>query len=453
MRHPILGPAARPLWTLFPLSTAELLSAGRGFHRPSRVRSGTRRRLRARSLPALTLALVALLGAALSQPAAAAGGGLAPAGSVTAAAAGTPALALPSYALAPDVAAAPYGTAVAISGDTAAVTGRVGTRAVVFVFFRSSAGWAQQAALADPAGSDPASVFGNALAVSGDSLAIGAGSEEAAVSSVYVYTRAGGAWSLQSHLQPGRAAELGFGAALALDGDTLVVGVPGSRSSEYSSAAGEAFVYVRAGAGWVRQAVLSAKSPASADRYGRSVAIAHQHVVVGGPGFAEIFEFAGPSWRRTAVFQGGGAGTAFGSTVAASGETVAVADPLNRTVSLFIHTAGGWFLQAEIAPPAGSASTDEFGSAIALSQDALAVGAPGTAGGAAGRRADVGAVYVYLRLRHRWLLDGGFALSKPPAGERFGSAVAITLHAALVGSNTSSPVPTAAWVLDGLDHP
>lgn len=439
MRHPILGPATRPLSMRF---HASLAPARKG---EGAARAGGDRQARAlRSLPAVSLALAALLAAALFLPASAVGRGL-PADS----AAGTGAALLlpPSFALTPDVAAAPYGTAVAISGDTAAVTGRVGTRAVVFVFFHSSTGWAQQAALADPAGSDPASPFGSALAISGDILAVGAGAEDAEVSSVYVYARAGSSWSLQSHLQPGLAAGLGFGTALALDGGTLVVGVPGTEYGDCAS--GQAFIYVRAGSGWVRRAVLSAKSPAAADRYGRAVAIGHQHVVVGGPGFAEIFDPAGPTWQRTAVVKGG-AGTGFGSAVAASGETVAVADPSNQTVSLFIHAAGSWFQQAEIAPPAGATASAEFGSAIALSQDALAVGAPGTTD--AGRQAG-GAVYVYLKLRHRWLLDAGFALPAPPGGERFGSTVAINLHTALAGSNTTSPLPTEAWVLDGLDHP
>ena len=440
MRYPILGRAARPLSTRLPRFAGSIAQGGR---RPA---GRPRRRIHGHwPLSASSLALLALLAVALSLPTSAIGGGL-PAAST--AAAGAPALVPPSLALTPDVAAAPFGTAVAISGDTAAVTGRAGTRAVVFVFFRSSTGWAQQAALADPAGSDPASPFGSALAISGDVLAVGAGAEDAEVSSVYVYARAGGSWSLQSHLQPGLASRLGFGTALALDGGTLVVGVPGT---EYGDCApGQAFIYVRAGSGWVRRAVLSAKSPAAADRYGRAVAIGHQHVVVGGPGFAEIFDPAGPTWQRTAVVQGAGAGTGFGSAVAASGETVAVADPANQTVSLFIHAAGSWFQQAEIASPTGAAASVEFGSAIALSQDALAVGAPATTD--AGRQAG-GAVYVYRKLRHRWLLEAGFALPAPAAGDRFGSAVAINLHTALAGSNTTSPVPTQAWVIEGLDHP
>jgi trimeric autotransporter adhesin len=390
-------------------------------------------------LVSLVLALtLALLPAPASRPAAAA----------DQPSSGSPALAPPGSELTPSLAAAPYGTAVAISGDTAAVTGFVDGCAVIFVFARSAAGWAEQARLLDPAAPNEASVFGSALALSGDTLAVGAGAESAPVSSVYVYTRAAGAWSLQARLLPPRAAGLGFGAALALAGDTLVAGVPGSVQSP---APGAAYVFARAAGVWSRQAILTAQSPAPADRYGRAVAVAHQHVVVGGPGYAEVFDLKGGSWRRTAVLHGGGSGsgTSFGSAVAASLETAAVADPANQRVSLFIHTRSGWFHQTDIAPP-GAAAAAGFGAAISLSQDALAVGAPGVSRGHA---AASGAVYVYFRQDHSWSLDGAFGLAAPAAGEGFGSAVAVSLHTAVVGSAAGSPVPQSAWLLDGLDNP
>ncbi len=379
-------------------------------------------------VPALGLALCAL-GLMLLPPAAAASSLLPPGSELT-----------------PVQEAAPFGTVLAISGDTAAVTGFVYDRAVVFIFIRSCGTWSQQARIVDPALSDPSSVFGSALALSGDTLAIGAGAEAAPSSSVYVYVRAAGVWSLQAHLQPARAAGLGFGTALALAGDALVVGAPGSVAS---TAAGAVHVYARTGGTWSRQAILTAASPVPADRYGRAVGVAHQHVVVGGSGFAEVFDLLDGTWQRAAVLHGSGTGTGFGSSAAASIETVAVGDPSNQQVSLFIHTGAGWFHQADVAPP--DAQAGEFGSAIALSQDLLEVGAPGSSR----RRVQAsGASYVFVRLRHRWLLQGAFGLAAPAAGERFGGSVAASIGTALVGSTGgASAVPTAAWLLDGLDTP
>jgi hypothetical protein len=354
----------------------------------------------------------------------------------------------PSSVLTPVQAAAPYGLAVAISGDSAAVTGFIADRAVVFVFVRSAGVWAQQARIVDPELASPSSVFGSALALSGDTLAIGAGAESAPSSSVYVYARAAGAWSLQAHLRPARAATLGFGTSLALAGDTLVVGAPGSSTG---SAPGAAHVYTRTGGAWTRKAILSASSPAAADRYGRAVGVAHQHVLVGGTGFAEVFDLrdADGTWQRSAVLHGTGTGDAgFGSSAAASNETLAVGDPAAQTVSLFIHTSAGWFHQADLTPPDSQAG--EFGSAISLSQDVLEVGAPGSSR----RHAPAsGAAYVFSRLQRRWSLAGAFGLAAPAAGERFGAAVAVSVDTALVGATGGSLVPTAAWLIDGLDNP
>jgi hypothetical protein len=351
----------------------------------------------------------------------------------------------PSSELMPVQPAAPYGMVVAISGDTAAVTGLLYGRAVVFVFVRSGGSWAQQARLVDPAMADMSSVFGSALALSGDTLAVGAGAEAAPSSSVYVYVRSAGAWSLQAHLQPPpRAASLGFGTALALAGDALVVGVPGSAGS----AAGAAHVYARAAGTWRRQAILTATSPAAADRFGRAVGVAHQHVVVGGSGFGEIFDLVDGAWQRAAVLHGSGPGGGFGSSAAASIETVAVGDPAAQAVSLYIHTRAGWFHQADVTPP--DAQAGDFGNAISLSQDVLEVGAPTSSR----RHAPAsGAAYVFTRLQREWRLAGAFGLAAPAAGDRFGAAVAVSGDTALVGSTGPIPVPTTAWLIDGLDNP
>jgi hypothetical protein len=341
-------------------------------------------------------------------------------------------------------AAAPYGGAVAISGDSAAVSGVAGGQASVFVFVRSTAGWSEEAQIVAP-GDAAADLFGSALALSGDTLAVGAGAPGVAASSVYVYVRSGGDWSLQAHLQPPRIAHLGFGASLALAGDLLAVGVPGT---EDGTAIGAAYLYERSGSTWARQAVLGGAQPEPGDRYGQAVAVAHQAVVVGGQGVADVYERQGAAWARTASFQGSGAG--FGGALSASNETMAVGDPLGQVVSLFIHTPQGWFHQQDVAAPAGAA---EFGSALALSLDALAVGAPGTPRPGA---AEGGAVYVFDRVAGRWQLDGAYRTTAAAAARGFGSAVAVSLHTALIGS-AADPDGAAgaggAWLLDGLDNP
>ena len=68
----------------------------------------------------------------------------------------------------------------------------------------------------------------------------------------------------------------GFGFAVAVSGDTAVVGAPAEQD-----AAGAVYVFVRAGRTWSQQALLKASSVRPGDLFGNSVAIAGDTVVVG----------------------------------------------------------------------------------------------------------------------------------------------------------------------------
>ena len=68
------------------------------------------------------------------------------------------------------------------------------------------------------------------MAVSGDTVLVGAPRHDSAgkgdSGAAYVYVRTGGAWTHQQTLSTGGAADDHFGDAVALSGDTALVGVP-----------------------------------------------------------------------------------------------------------------------------------------------------------------------------------------------------------------------------------
>ena len=111
---------------------------------------------------------------------------------------------------------------------------------------------------------------------------------------VYVFIRSGVQWSAQGYLKaPNAGASDEFGHALAIHGDTIVVGAP-KESSDHPSIAndgtgsedngasetGAAYVYVRSGS-WTSQAYLKAPNPDISDKFGESVAISGDTIVVG----------------------------------------------------------------------------------------------------------------------------------------------------------------------------
>jgi FG-GAP repeat len=91
--------------------------------------------------------------------------------------------------------------------------------------------------------------FGGAVAMDGDTLAVGAPAENLAAGDeagvVYVYLRTGDQWALQQRLLAADGhGGVTFGASLALDGDTLLVGAPHADATGGLDA-GAAYVFVR----------------------------------------------------------------------------------------------------------------------------------------------------------------------------------------------------------------
>ncbi|HEY0991471.1 MAG TPA: integrin, partial [Kofleriaceae bacterium] len=198
-----------------------------------------------------------------------------------------------------------FGNKVALSGDTlavAAVAETSGARGVngdqadnstdgagaVYVFVRSGATWTQQAYL-KASNTGRKDSFGCSLALSGNTLAVGAlneSSDAAGVNgneandsapqagAVYVFVRTGATWAQQAYVKASNPHDLGwFGTSVALSGDTLAVGSTGERSAARgingdqrdTSAvdAGAVYVFTRAGAAWTQQAYIKASDSAA----------------------------------------------------------------------------------------------------------------------------------------------------------------------------------------------
>jgi hypothetical protein len=77
-------------------------------------------------------------------------------------------------------------------------------------------------------------------------------------------------------------AEGHFGTSLSILGDTIVVGAPDASDDEFGNP-GAAYVYVLDGSKWIRQAILKASNPGSGDKFGCSVSISGDTIVVGAP--------------------------------------------------------------------------------------------------------------------------------------------------------------------------
>ena len=312
-----------------------------------------------------------------------------------------------------------FGAAVAISGNTivvgahledssaSGVNGNQVDNSVLdsgaaYVFVRDGNTWPQQAYLkaSNPERGDH---FGFSVAISVDTVVIGADQEGSSATGVngdqtnnnallsgaaYVFARTGTAWTQQAYLKasntdPGDA----FGQAVAISGETLVVGafressnatgVNGNERDNSASGSGAAYVFSRHGFDWQQQAYLKAPNPDVDDNFGKAVAIDGDGILVGAQG---------EDSRARGV----------------NGDPTNNGSPLSGAAYFFIRDLGAWSFRDYIKP--SNNGDNLFGASVSISGNTIVVGAFAESSNATGIDGDQnnlfapvsGAAYAFL---------------------------------------------------------
>ena len=155
----------------------------------------------------------------------------------------------------------------------------------VRLFQRDGATWRDGGEISHPSG-DMQSNFGGALAMNGGTLVVGApcdGSRGFQAGTAFVYQRRGARWLLQQPLQRPRATAGDLaGSAVALDERTLVIGVPKADESALDTGAVEVFE-LRDDL-WTHVTTLTAPTPQVGSFFGLAVAVDGNTILVGAPG-------------------------------------------------------------------------------------------------------------------------------------------------------------------------
>ena len=123
--------------------------------------------------------------------------------------------------------------------------------------------------------------YGYAVAIDGNTAVVGAPYDDGEEGSVFVYEFNGLGWVFSERLPADPAAGDHFGAAVDIDGDHIVVGAP----EDYVSGVqrGSAVVFERTPTGWEYASELVPASAVAGDRFGFAVSIYDTTVVVGAP--------------------------------------------------------------------------------------------------------------------------------------------------------------------------
>jgi len=298
------------------------------------------------------------------------------------------------------------GTSVAISGNWVAVGVSFADRddvtdaGVVYVYDLSSATPTVPVAEIknpEPQGSDR---FGNAVALSGSRLLVGAKLDDALAlnsGSAYVYDLAGATPTVPALIlrNPTPAVGDGFGESVSLDGTLAVVGAAGDNTG--ATSAGSAYVYDLAGATpTVPMVTLNNPAPAASDAFGIAVGIHGVRVVVGAhlddasatdSGSVYVYNLQSATPQLPVLTLGNpnpAASDQFGISVAISGAQVLVGAPLDDQGGTNTGIAYLFDLESEvptvpamILSHAPRVAQDNFGGAVALAGERAVVGAVG----------------------------------------------------------------------------
>ncbi|HRI68785.1 MAG TPA: FG-GAP repeat protein, partial [Polyangium sp.] len=291
--------------------------------------------------------------------------------------------------------------------------------------------------------------FGAAVALSGDTAIVGARGDDSFQGSAYVFTRSNGVWTQQQKLTATDGA-MGdwFGVSVALLGDTALVGAYRDDSGTNTDQ-GTAYVFTRSNGVWTQQQKLAATDGAMGDRFGESVALSLDTVLLGAPGdddngtdsgSAYVFLRNGTTWTQQAKLTAadGAASDFFGNSVALSGDTAIVgahfddvgANADQGSVYVFLRSGTVWTQQQKLNATDG-AGGDLFGYSLALSGDTALVGAVSDDIGA---NPDQGSAYVFLRSGMVWTQQQKLTATGSAASDSFGVSVSLSGDTALVGA-------------------
>jgi hypothetical protein len=210
-------------------------------------------------------------------------------------------------------------------------------------------------------------------------------------------------------------------------------------------------VFVRAGDAWVEEAMLAPRQLEGATRFGASVGISGDRIIVGAPalgqdfdegplpeGAAYVYRRSAGAWTEDAALTSSGpAEPEFGGSVAISGETAAVgASGAAERVHVFELREQGWTPVASLASGLQGGS-EHFGTAVALKGDTIVVGAPGY-------DSHAGAAYIFARVSDRWQHDVRVVAPSTAEASELAGAVALSDGTILLGASGDSSGGTAA---------
>ncbi|AOP35148.1 hypothetical protein A0128_15655 [Leptospira tipperaryensis] len=301
----------------------------------------------------------------------------------------------------------------------------------------SVAGWQNEAYIKANNVGFGGALFGNSIAIYGDTMVVGAHRESssqigitnsstpsaasmntAAMDSgaAYVYRKISGNWVLESYLKASNTSNNSrFGWSVAISGNTIVVGATGGSGSAY------VFVFDSITSTWAQEALLKAPNFESGDQFGSGVAIDGDVIVVG------------------AQWEDSNQNSITNGTTASSNNSKTD----SGAAYVFRRSGVSWSPEAYLKSP-NPDNNDYFGSTVAISGSTIVVGAPqesslsGTVNGATASadntKSNSGAAYVFRKSGALWIQEAFLKASNLDSNDQFGKKLSISGDTIAIGA-------------------
>ncbi len=304
--------------------------------------------------------------------------------------------------------------------------------------------------------------FGVSVAISGDTVIVGAKGENSSRGAVYVFTKPATGWANMTQtakLTTSNNYTYHLGYTVAINGDTIVAGAPATGWTN-ALQIGAVYVFVKPLNGWTdmtESAELLAFDGEGGDNFGWSVGYAGDEIVVGAPYANDTYGGGGANNQRGAAYifpepNGGWTGQQYGAytllpndpednaifgwSVSISGNVVAVGAPGDDSDSgstyLFAKPLGNWQNMTQTAKLTATTRTgvENLGWSVSISGNTVVAGAPG-------EDSDRGAAYVFVKPGLTWANiteSAKLTASNGASGDRFGHSVALNVSVIVVGA-------------------
>ncbi|MDP8210623.1 MAG: PKD domain-containing protein, partial [Candidatus Stygibacter australis] len=299
-----------------------------------------------------------------------------------------------------------FGATVSISGDYALIGAYFDddngdNSGSLYVYHYNGTSWVEQQKLT-PSDGYAGDYFGHFVSISGDYALIGASGDNDngnRTGSAYIYYYNGAEWVEQQKITASDGNEWDeFGDKVSISGDFALIGA--NKDDDYGSCSGSAYIFHYNGTEWVEQQKLTASDSDVDDHFGNSVSISGDHALIGAwgdddhgdwSGSAYIYNYNGAEWveQQKLTASNGDESDRFGCSVSLLEDYILIGaswdeDNGNYSGSAYIFHYNGaeWVEQQKITASDGGVE-DWFGGHVSLSGDYALVGASGDGAGSA----------------------------------------------------------------------